>query len=289
MYTNTHTCTTRTNKQTRIYTNYNTYTHAHVARALGIGRLSRASDARTAHPNLVLVHVRVVGPTRAKYDSDMTRTHTLSDRLAVERKYSDMFARGRHGNKSCLQRYRSKSMSVMRIMQRFCDQVERASVDEAYLDLSKVAHARLLTNSDTRRRSERSDAESRSRSESESGNTSESGSESGTCTREPERDTKQSIDAVKERGWNDVARLVSDATHPDGTEHNRLLYAAAEVLRRQEGWRGMIQWIRCCHVILAVETFHVILVCACLSMCVRCEEEKENEGGVRRGEARRGE
>ena len=92
------------------------------ARAAGVRRGARVEEAKRLCPDLVCVHVETVGGS-----------------AAGDRKTS----------KASLDRYRTASMEVMDVLCRFeAVVVERASIDEAYLDLTAAVEGRLAERKD---------------------------------------------------------------------------------------------------------------------------------------------
>ena len=92
------------------------------ARAAGVRRGARVEEAKRLCPDLVCVHVETVGGS-----------------AAGDRKTS----------KASLDRYRTASIEVMDVLCRFeAVVVERASIDEAYLDLTAAVEGRLAERKD---------------------------------------------------------------------------------------------------------------------------------------------
>ncbi|GLE07566.1 hypothetical protein PINS_up018134 [Pythium insidiosum] len=86
----------------------------YVARKFGIGRMDNVADARKKCPQIHLPHVETLGENR-KPGSVFDRTH----------------------QKAILRRYRVASKEIFEILARFAPICERASIDEAYLDVTQ--------------------------------------------------------------------------------------------------------------------------------------------------------
>ncbi|KAJ0407394.1 hypothetical protein ATCC90586_000101 [Pythium insidiosum] len=86
----------------------------YVARKFGIGRMDNVADARKKCPQIHLPHVETLGENR-KPGSVFDRTH----------------------QKAILRRYRMASKEIFEILARFAPICERASIDEAYLDVTQ--------------------------------------------------------------------------------------------------------------------------------------------------------
>ncbi|KAI9358558.1 hypothetical protein DFJ73DRAFT_143879 [Zopfochytrium polystomum] len=94
------------------------------SRKFGIKRFSTIEDAKKLCPDLVLVHV----PTFGEGD--------------VEPKYHSNPAKETH--KASLDVYRAASKKVMAIFKRFFPRYQRASIDEAFIDVSDEVNRRIL-------------------------------------------------------------------------------------------------------------------------------------------------
>ncbi|ORY83230.1 hypothetical protein BCR37DRAFT_402550 [Protomyces lactucae-debilis] len=97
----------------------------YAARAAGITRHENAESALQKCPTIKLVHVQTwkEGDTMARYhDEDVDpKTHKVS-----------------------LDPYRRASRKILEIFKKHCSHVEKASIDESFLDLSSVVKATLL-------------------------------------------------------------------------------------------------------------------------------------------------
>ncbi|CEM01468.1 unnamed protein product [Vitrella brassicaformis CCMP3155] len=96
------------------------------ARAAGVRRGDRTAVAKGKCPDLVLVHVETISSDGRHPGSD-----DPADRHDRQRE------------KVSLDRYRTASAEIMAIFSRHCPKVERASIDEAYLDLTQQVQAEL--------------------------------------------------------------------------------------------------------------------------------------------------
>ncbi|MCO5562883.1 hypothetical protein L7F22_016519 [Adiantum nelumboides] len=86
----------------------------YAARAAGIVRHDRVADALRKCPDLQLVHVETIGNDKG-----------------------DGVAARRDTSKVSLERYRQASKCVFNIFHQFADICERASIDEAYMDVTR--------------------------------------------------------------------------------------------------------------------------------------------------------
>ncbi|KAI8462258.1 MAG: hypothetical protein J3K34DRAFT_200570 [Monoraphidium minutum] len=100
----------------------------YAARAAGITRHMRAPDATKLCPGLRLVHVQTIGGAGASDGAE-----------------SAAAAAQRDSTKACLQRYRRASGEIMRALRALLPGclMEKASIDEAYIDLGAPAAAEL--------------------------------------------------------------------------------------------------------------------------------------------------
>ncbi|CAM9159339.1 unnamed protein product [Ectocarpus fasciculatus] len=89
------------------------------ARKSGVKRGDRTAAAKQKCPQITLVHVETIGA-----DDELDAAGTRHDKGAC---------------KVSLERYRTASFAIMAIFQAHCRRVERASIDEAYLDLTEEA------------------------------------------------------------------------------------------------------------------------------------------------------
>ncbi|CAI5516662.1 unnamed protein product [Closterium sp. Naga37s-1] len=88
----------------------------YAARARGVQRHDRVFQAKQKCPELQLIHVETVGGAPGA---------------------------GRNAGKVSLERYRAASQRVFSAFRRVCPAVERASIDEAYMDVSAMVDAML--------------------------------------------------------------------------------------------------------------------------------------------------
>ncbi|KAJ3216039.1 DNA-directed DNA polymerase eta rad30 [Dinochytrium kinnereticum] len=96
----------------------------YAARAKGVKRHSSPEEARALAPDIQFVHVATFGPDGSEpmYHADpKVSTHKVS-----------------------LDVYRKASIKVMEIMKRFAPKMQRASIDEAYMDVTDEVARRIL-------------------------------------------------------------------------------------------------------------------------------------------------
>ncbi|BFZ54802.1 N-acetyltransferase eso1 [Savitreella phatthalungensis] len=96
----------------------------YAARAAGITRHENAVSARQKCPDIRLVHVQTwrEGDTESRYhENPEIPTHKVS-----------------------LDPYRRESRKILEVFKRHCDRVEKASIDESYLDLSTIIKQKLM-------------------------------------------------------------------------------------------------------------------------------------------------
>jgi len=95
-------------------------------RALGLEKGIKADELKRLHPQVHLVHVEVLQQTRNQEDKEEV----------IEEGDQD----GREDHKASLWRYREASFEVMNSIRKFVPLrfIERASIDEAYIDLTEM-------------------------------------------------------------------------------------------------------------------------------------------------------
>ncbi|CDK24968.1 unnamed protein product [Kuraishia capsulata CBS 1993] len=98
---------------------------SYAARKYGIGRMDTLASAKQKCPNLIPAHTAVF----KKGELNWSYVDGLPS--AAEHKVS-------------LDPYRRESRKMMRIFRSFCDHVEKASVDESFLDLGRLVFSRML-------------------------------------------------------------------------------------------------------------------------------------------------
>lgn len=100
---------------------------SYAARKFGIGRMDTIKSAKEKCPNLVVGHAAVFkkGETHWQY-LDGPPNQAL--------------------HKVSLDPYRRELRKIMKILARECDLVEKASVDECYLDLGRLVYGKLMEN-----------------------------------------------------------------------------------------------------------------------------------------------
>ncbi|KAF3316385.1 DNA-directed DNA polymerase eta rad30 [Orbilia oligospora] len=98
------------------------------ARAFGITRMRNVADAKRKCPTLMAVHVatwRVQNDTAVMGYHDMTNASISTDKVSLDH-------------------YRRESKKILAIFREGCPKVEKASVDESFLDLSGLVFGKLL-------------------------------------------------------------------------------------------------------------------------------------------------
>lgn len=98
---------------------------SYAARKYGIGRLDTIKTARSKCPNVVLAHAAVF----KKGESHWAYVDGLPSQFT---------------HKVLLDPYRRESRKIILIFNQECDLVEKASVDESYLDLGRLVYERLV-------------------------------------------------------------------------------------------------------------------------------------------------
>lgn len=104
----------------------------YAAREKGVKRHSTVQEARALCPELVLMHVATFS-IQNEGITDLNHSYKAS--------YYDNPSPKTH--KVSLEPYRNASSSIFKILRSFCSIVEKASVDEAYLDITDIVHSRL--------------------------------------------------------------------------------------------------------------------------------------------------
>ncbi|KAK6336181.1 DNA-directed DNA polymerase eta rad30 [Orbilia brochopaga] len=98
------------------------------ARKFGITRMRNVADAKRKCPNLLAVHVatwRVENDQAVMGYHDMTHGSISTDKVSLDH-------------------YRRESKKILSIFRENCPKVEKASVDESFLDLSNMVYERLI-------------------------------------------------------------------------------------------------------------------------------------------------
>ena len=127
------------------------------ARACGVKRHHTVAEAKKLCPEIVLVHVETLGrdggdggddddddgdgdDARDDGDDDDARPprplRPLDAAAVAGAKSHDMSMNDWQNRKVSLRRYRAASASIMRVLASACPRVEKASIDEAYLDVT---------------------------------------------------------------------------------------------------------------------------------------------------------
>ncbi|CAM9207140.1 unnamed protein product [Sphacelaria rigidula] len=111
----------------------------YAARKFGVKRGDRTEAAKKKCPEIVFVHVETIG-TGEDHRTVGAALPTTRDGGGAGRGGASGGAS--HDQRSCkvsLERYRVASFAIMAIFQNHCRRVERASIDEAYLDFTEEA------------------------------------------------------------------------------------------------------------------------------------------------------
>lgn len=115
------------------------------ARACGVRRGDRLDEARRKCPGVVAVHVETRGGGenglgREGVDGGGGATERLNATPAVPAaaasRQQQQQGHDRSSQKACLDRYREASEEVLAVIGRFATRVEKASIDEVYIDLT---------------------------------------------------------------------------------------------------------------------------------------------------------
>ncbi|SCU88903.1 LANO_0D03400g1_1 [Lachancea nothofagi CBS 11611] len=108
---------------------------SYAARKFGITRMDSVFDALKKCSNLVPIHTAVFrkGEDFWQYHDDCGSWHTEEEKRLTPEKF-----------KVSLDPYRRESRKVIKIFHEWCDMVEKASVDEVFLDLGRNVFATLL-------------------------------------------------------------------------------------------------------------------------------------------------
>eukprot|EP00286_Rhodomonas_abbreviata_P000960 CAMPEP_0181289214 /NCGR_PEP_ID=MMETSP1101-20121128/762_1 /TAXON_ID=46948 /ORGANISM="Rhodomonas abbreviata, Strain Caron Lab Isolate" /LENGTH=315 /DNA_ID=CAMNT_0023393419 /DNA_START=182 /DNA_END=1126 /DNA_ORIENTATION=- len=104
----------------------------YAARARGVSRHMRVDEAKKLCPELHCVHVEVM--SAGKGEGSTANESPAPERIRNEGKVAEQH--NRHDGKVSLSRYRTASAEVFVALQRF-GVVEKASIDEAYLDVTQ--------------------------------------------------------------------------------------------------------------------------------------------------------
>lgn len=102
------------------------------AREYGVTRHMRGEEAKEKCPDLILASVPCL---RGKSDTSRYVGKLLC--------YTHVIFK----NEDHLNRYRRAGCEIIDVLKKHCNIIERASVDEAYLDITDIIDKRILTNS----------------------------------------------------------------------------------------------------------------------------------------------
>ncbi|ODV87135.1 hypothetical protein CANARDRAFT_187766, partial [[Candida] arabinofermentans NRRL YB-2248] len=97
---------------------------SYAARKYGIGRMDTLQSAKEKCPNLIVAHTAVFKKGEEVW------------------KYVDYLPTADE-HKVCLDPYRRESRKMMRVFKTFCDSVEKASVDECFMDFGRLVFKKL--------------------------------------------------------------------------------------------------------------------------------------------------
>jgi DNA polymerase eta len=98
------------------------------AKALGIKRFHDIAEAKGICPSIRLIHVETIGKRRGPGPEEGSIGEVHPDKAT---------------SKASLARYRKASFEVIKIMQKFSNFIERASIDEVYIDVTGMVDERL--------------------------------------------------------------------------------------------------------------------------------------------------
>jgi DNA polymerase eta len=107
------------------------------ARKFGLTRHITATEARKLCPNVHLAHVQtwVEGDTEPQYHANpKVPTHKVPSKFALNSNQDQV----------SLDPYRRASLKILEIFRAHCDRVEKASIDESFIDLSSQIKQKLL-------------------------------------------------------------------------------------------------------------------------------------------------
>lgn len=107
----------------------------YAAREYGITRFIRAVDARKMCPHLLLPHV------------DTFKLDTKTGEITHSKESEKFSFHDRYSEKVNLKYYRTESEKIFNIIRRYCPDIEKASIDEVFFDLTSVvmqAHSKNL-------------------------------------------------------------------------------------------------------------------------------------------------
>lgn len=126
----------------------------YAARAKGITRHMRVQEAKARCPELVLMHVEVIGVNgrdsaesdcvmQQQQTCDVGRSSCYASTAEPSGTSSSVASRQTH--KACLERYRVASASIMGLLRKLSPgaTAEKASIDEIYLDVTALVEAEL--------------------------------------------------------------------------------------------------------------------------------------------------
>ena len=171
------------------------------ARAKGVGRFCDINEAIERCHNIELVHVETLGNTRDGTVGEVTANKSRS--------------------KASLARYRRASFEVIKVMQRFSSQIERASIDEVYIDVTSQVDDRIQQ------------MQSQSSPEDWRVDSKESHvSEGGTLNPSTERDLRLLVGAKICKEIRDAIKEETEYEMSAGISHNKMLSKLASAMNK---------------------------------------------------------
>ena len=118
------------------------------ARHRGVKRHLNVTEAKKLVPELVCVHVETIGDDEGGHVDAETAEDDAHDAAGVgvpTTEKTDGTSHDKQSRKVSLRRYRRASWRVMSALADRCEHVERASIDEAYVDVTREVDAAVAT------------------------------------------------------------------------------------------------------------------------------------------------
>ena len=118
------------------------------ARHRGVKRHLNVTEAKKLVPELVCVHVETIGDDEGGHVDAETTEDDAHDAAGVgvpTTEKTDGTSHDKQSRKVSLRRYRRASWRVMSALADRCEHVERASIDEAYVDVTREVDAAVAT------------------------------------------------------------------------------------------------------------------------------------------------
>ena len=107
----------------------------YAAKAKGVRRGDNVNTVKTKHPDVQFVHVETIGDTEDKGKGNVGGFDGARPIGEVQP--------SRSRSKASLARYREASSRILSVMQRFSETIERASIDEVYIDVTEAVEKKL--------------------------------------------------------------------------------------------------------------------------------------------------